>query len=274
VTAGEGGDASISTFALMGTVVSIEVVGHGRTAAERAERAEATRRAMQWMRDVEMCCTRFDPSSELMRLCRNVGTPTEVSPTLFEAVRFALSVAEASGGAFDPTASWIDEGARHTDVVVDEDRRTISVLRPLVLDLGAVAKGLAVDLAARELAPFENFAIDAGGDLYLSGHNRDGEPWTVGIRHPREPDSIIETVQVSDTAVCTSGDYERGPHIVGATGSLISVTVIAPTAMVADALGTAAFVLGPTDGLAFLESQGVDSVMFTADLQRLAPAVR
>ena len=53
--------------------------------------------------------------------------------------------------------------------------------RPLTLDLGAVAKGLAVDAAARELAPFRNFAIDAGGDLYLGGCNDHGERWTVGI---------------------------------------------------------------------------------------------
>jgi thiamine biosynthesis lipoprotein len=263
------GDASTATVALMGTVVSVEVVGHGRTATERADRAEATRRAIQWMRDVETCCTRFDPSSELMRLCGNVGVPTPVSDTLFECVRFALAVAEASGGAFDPTASWADDGARFTDVMLDDARRTIVVGRPLVLDLGAVAKGLAVDLAARELAPFENFAIDAGGDLYLAGRNRDGEPWTVGIRHPREPDAVFETVVVSDIAVCTSGDYERGAHIVGG-GRVISTTVIAPTAMVADALGTAAFVLGPIDGLAFLEGQGVDGMMVTPDLQRVA----
>ena len=54
-----------------------------------------------------------------------------------------------------------------------------------MLDLGAVAKGLAVDMAARELQPLADFAIDAGGDLYLGGRDPGGEPWSVGIRHPR-----------------------------------------------------------------------------------------
>ena len=80
--------------------------------------------------------------------------------------------------------------------------------RPLLLDLGAVAKGLAIDMAARELQPFENFAIDAGGDLYFGGCNAAGEPWSVGIRHPRG-DGLLDTLRVSDAAVCTSGDYER-----------------------------------------------------------------
>jgi thiamine biosynthesis lipoprotein len=57
-----------------------------------------------------------------------------------------------------------------------------------------------VDVAARELEPFENFAVDAGGDLYLGGHNAEGEPWSVGVRHPREQ-SLIETMRVSNMAV-------------------------------------------------------------------------
>ena len=100
---------------------------------------------------------------------------------------------------------------RYRDVDLDVDRRTITLRRPLVLDLGAVAKGFAIDMAARELAPFGNFAIDAGGDLYLGGHNDDGEPWSVGIRHPRDEARSIEHVRVSDAAVCTSGDYLRRP---------------------------------------------------------------
>jgi thiamine biosynthesis lipoprotein len=179
-------------------------------------------------------------------------------------------------------ASGIDASERVSwrDVRIDAQARTVTLCRPLVLDLGAVAKGLAVDVAARELAIFDNFAVDAGGDLYLAGHNADDRPWSVGIRHPREQ-SLIETVQVSDTAVCTSGDYEkRSPkdpgahHIVDArTGEtaaqLASVTVLAPTAMVADALATAAFALGPAQGASFLERHGVRGILFTPSLERI-----
>ena len=63
-----------------------------------------------------------------------------------------------------------DDDVTYRDVDVDLERRTITLRRPLVLDLGAVAKGLAVDAAARELQPFKDFAIDAGGDLVSRRH--------------------------------------------------------------------------------------------------------
>jgi thiamine biosynthesis lipoprotein len=160
------------------------------------------------------------------------------------------------------------------------------------LDLGAIAKGLAVDAAARELRPFHDFAIDAGGDLYLGGCNPKGEPWSVGIRHPRTDRELIDSVRVSDMAVCTSGDYERiseqerveGPgvsesrrvehHIVDPhTGlsptGICSVTVVAPTALAADALATAAFVLGPVEGIQLLQRHGVEGLIVTPTLERI-----
>lgn len=297
-------DVYVHTIAPMGTVVTIQVVGHGEDDARRAERAECVARAAAWFHSIEKCCSRFDSESELRQLTVRVGAPVLVSPMLYEAIRFALTVAEESAGAFDPTvgqrmeargfdrnyqtgqvvssgiASSFLDGVSWRDVLLDTEAQTVTLLKPLVLDLGAVAKGLAVDVAARELAPFENFAVDAGGDLYLGGHNVDGEPWSVGIRHPRE-NSLIDTLHVSNTAVCTSGDYERKSatdervhHIMDArTGesaaALASVTVVAPSAMVADALATAAFALGPADGLRFLERQGVRGLMVTPSLERL-----
>jgi thiamine biosynthesis lipoprotein len=151
----------------------------------------------------------------------------------------------------------------------------------LILDLGAVAKGFAIDMAARELQTFEDFAIDAGGDLYLGGRSPDGTPWRVGIGHPRREGELIDMLSVSNRAVCTSGDYQRlsplshdaGHHILDprsgiSTNAAASVTVVAPTAIVADALATAVFVLGPTDGLRLLERQGVDGLVVLPTLER------
>jgi thiamine biosynthesis lipoprotein len=175
----------------------------------------------------------------------------------------------------------------YRDVRLDPDQQTITLLRPLVLDLGAIAKGLAIDMAARELQPFQNFAIDAGGDLYLGGHNAEGKPWSVGIRHPRDERELVDAVRVSDAAVCTSGDYERrgsnaAHHILAADGdhhildprtgqsatAVASATVVAPSAMVADALATAAFVLGPGAGLDLMERHGVDGIVVTPELEQ------
>ena len=223
-------DAYLRTVALMGTFVTMQVIGHGADPQQTNHRDETVERAFGWFRRVEECCTRFEPQSEVMQLTARVGISVPVSAILYEAVRFALAVAEESDGAFDPTVGYAMESrgfnreyrtgksvrttlepagsVSYRDVRLDPGRKTITLLRPLILDLGAVAKGMAIDLAARELLPFENFAIDAGGDLYLAGCNPDGEPWSVGIRNPRRENELIDTLRVSNRAVCTSGDYE------------------------------------------------------------------
>lgn len=282
---------------VLNTLVTVTVVIADDAHAPDVD--DAIRRALAWFRDVEARCSRFDSDSELMQLTRHVGMPVGVSDLLFEAVRFALAVAEQTNGAFDPTigrameargfnreyrsGEVFDSGVAvaddvtFRDVECDEARKTITLKRALVLDLGAVAKGLAIDMAARELLPFRDFAIDAGGDLYLGGKNIDGEAWSVGIRHPRSDGQLIDAIRVTDKAICTSGDYEKrgddGHHIVDPrTGASVSraasVTVIAPTAMLADAVATAAFVMGPTDGIELCESLGLEALIFAPDLSR------
>lgn len=265
----------VHTFSSMGTVVTIHVVGYGATYEERLERERAIERAAKWFRRIETTCTKFDPQSEVMQLREHVGKPVRASAVVLEVVQFALAVAEESGGAFDPTV----DAAGYRDVHVDLKKKTITLDRPHVLDLGAVAKGLAIDTAARELKPYENYVIDAGGDLYCAGRNANNEPWSVGIRHPREEGELLETLRVSDTAICTSGDYERGAHIkdprTGAPATCVaSATVIAKSAMVADALATAAFVLGPVDGIALLERHDVTGFIVTPSLERFATRAR
>jgi thiamine biosynthesis lipoprotein len=277
-----------STIA-MDTVISIQVAGGGDEGAVRP----AVQRALDWFATVERACSRFDPNSELRQLLARPGEPVQVSPVLFEAVRFALALARQTAGAFDPTigrllerhgfnrhyitgetvtSSSADPNATYRDVRLGIGR-TITLRRPLVLDLGAVAKGLAIDLAACELGEFENVCIEAGGDLFASGHNADGLSWRVGIQDPRRPGMLAKTVDVSDRAVCTSGDYQRknarGHHLVDPrTGEsaveLASVTVVAPTAMAADGLATAAFILGLDGGRRLLDQAGVEGVFITA----------
>ena len=286
---------------IMGTIVTIEIVDPDHLDDDSS--ANAIDDAFEWFRQVERLCNRFDPESELSQLTQRVGAAVPASELLYAAVEFALIVADDTGGAFDPTVGrdmeargfnrdYRDGRIVHTDlpaqtvsyrdVMLDPEQKTITLIRPLLLDLGAVAKGLAIDLAARELADFENYAIDAGGDLFMAGHNAAGQPWSVGIRHPRRDGEIIERVRVSDAAICTSGDYERrspdagsGHHILDprlgrSAESAVSATVVAPTAMLADALATAAFVLGPVEGVRLLERHGVDGVLRSPALERFA----
>jgi len=277
----------------MGTIITIDIPADGTV--------DAMERAFRWFRQVERCCSRFDPQSELLQLTRR-GAGV-VSDMLFEAVRFAVEIAEESGGAFDPTVgasmealgfnneystgqvvrTGIEPDASTTfrDVVLNPETREITLLRPLVLDLGAVAKGMAMDLAARELQEFGSFSIDAGGDLYMGGCNPSGKPWIVGIRHPRLDGEVIDVIQVSDCAVCTSGDYERrqpdapdsehhllDPRQRTSFKGLASATVIASSAMLADAAATAAFVLGPEKGIQFLDRLELDGLLISPALDR------
>ncbi|HXT35792.1 MAG TPA: FAD:protein FMN transferase [Chloroflexota bacterium] len=289
-----------TTAAIMDTVVSITAVGAGGDPKLQAR----VERAFGWFTQVEGVCSRFDQDSELMALCRVVGMAVPVSDLLFGALRMALEVARLSKGAFDPTVGLALERAGfnrnyrtgerlHTesdaarppsyrDVRLDDARQTVALRRPLVLDLGAVAKGLAIDLAARELACYPGFAVEAGGDLFVGGHNDHGTNWRIGIKHPVQPTALIDRVEVRDLAVCTSAAYERrvgaGPithHLLDprrgeSAAGVASVTVIALTAMLADALSTAAFVLGPEKGIALLEAANVDGLIITPTLAQKA----
>lgn len=277
----------------MDTLVTLRVdTGQPGAAVE-----SALARALQWFATVEATCSRFDERSELVELASRPGVAVPVSPLLLEATAFALELARLTAGRFDPTigaaqrrrgfdrhyisarhgvatALALNEAAGYRDVRVDRAAGTIVLRRPLLLDLGAVAKGLAIDLAARELSTFERYAVDAGGDLYAGGAGA-ATPWRIGIRDPQVEHGLLGTVGVMNAAVCTSGGYERPGRSVGEhhlldprTGhsprGVAGVTVLAPTAMVADALATAAFVLGPVAGLRLLADQGVEGLLATS----------
>lgn len=292
----------VQTRVFMDTPVVIELAAAGEDDAKLAERTD---RAFAWFAEVERRCSRFDDASELRNLSLHIGEPVRVSTLLFQALDIALNVARLTGGALDPAVGRAMErsgfntnymtGARvmsklpadsmgtYRDILLDRDAQTVTLLRPLSLDLGAVAKGLAVDLAAEELRGLPGFVINAGGDILARGLNPDAEPWRIGIRHPRRHDDLLTSLRITDAAVCTSGDYERpqaagdGHHILdpasGASAGLaISVTVVAPTAVVADALSTAVFVLGPVAGIDLLDREGVDGLIVDAALNVVATA--
>lgn len=278
----------------MDTAVTVECVAPEAPAAEEA-------------------CSRFAAGSELRRLCRRPGVAVPLSPLLLRALHLALEVARDSDGAFDPTVGAdLEErgfateyrsghatpaGIRPSaavswrDVHLDLRRGTATLVRPLLLDLGGLAKGLAVDLALAALDGCAGAAVEAGGDIALRGVNPDGGPWRIGIRHPRRPGALWTTLVLGEGAVCTSGDYERhapdggghhldprarsdpgpggraAPFTTGPGDALASCTVVAPNATLADALGTAAMVLGPGPGLRWLRRQGVEALLLTDALQ-------
>ena len=137
----------------------------------------------------------------------------------------------------------------------------------VALDLGGIAKGYAVERAARwlRMRGVEHAVLNAGGDTRVLGDRR-GQPWVVGIRHPRAEDDVMTKMPLIDEAISTSGDYERFfeengeryHHIINPgtglpTDALMSVTVIGSDAVLTDALSTTVFVLGMEGGLELIE---------------------
>ena len=286
------------------TVVAMDTLVTATVVSDRPARSVTgvLERALRWLGVVESACSRFEPGSEVTRLASRPGAAVALSPIVFAALRIALTVAEASGGAFDPTVGAIMQsrgfdrnyrtgrrirtpaasGSSWRDVNLDPAAGTVRLARPLLLDLGAVAKGLAVDLAIGELAGFPGATVEAGGDVRVRGVDERGERWRIGIRHPRGCPGIV--VAPGDAAVCTSGGYARpvpsgGHHLLDPrTGQSpagpLSATVVAPTCAAADALATAAFVLGPADGIELLERERVEGLIVaregTRQTRRLA----
>lgn len=128
-------------------------------------------------------------------------------------------------------------------------------------DPSGLVKGWAINNAARLLKKrgLKNFFIEAGGDVQVSGHNSDGQPWSVGIRNPFNKDEIVKVLSVTTEGVATSGTYLRGQHIYDPVNGareitdIASLSVVGPNIYDADRFATAAFAMGKP-GIEFIES--------------------
>jgi thiamine biosynthesis lipoprotein len=231
--------------------------------------------------------------------------PVKVGPETLLVIKEALHTSEISEGTFDitfevlhglwkfdedldphpPTDAQIKArlpllGYKH--VKVSDAEQTVYLDKEGVkISLGGIAKGYAVDRASKVLLDggLTAFFVQAGGDLYTHGTKPDGSEWQAGIRDPRGKDgSFFAMLPVSDHAFSTAGDYERSyvidgkryHHIIDPrTGhpatACRSVTIWAPTALQADGVDDAVFILGPDKGLKLVESlDGVGAVIVDA----------
>jgi len=155
------------------------------------------------------------------------------------------------------------------EVVTDRAAGTALICKPgMRVHLGGIGKGYAVDRAAAILRArgFNDFMIQSGGDLFVSGLRGD-RPWRLGIRDPRGPaDKSFAALDLTNGTFSTSGDYERffikdgrryhhilDPDLGEPARGCRSVTIVAKTATMADGLSTGVFVLGPEQGMALIE---------------------
>ena len=244
--------------------------------------------------------------SDVQRLNAAAGEhPVPVGPEVRDVLITARQVSEWTGGKFDVTFAALadvwrfdhDRDGRvpssgeiaerlplvdHAAVHLDDPSGTAFLARKgMRVHLGGVGKGYAVDRAAAILRQNEvaDFMIQAGGDLYVAGR-RGARPWRVGIRDPRGPeDRTFAGMDLSDATFSTSGDYERffvrdgrryhhilDPDTGEPAGRSRSVTIVARSAALADALATGMFIMGPGEGLALIERLAdVEGVIVGAD---------
>ena len=225
----------------------------------------------------------------------NNNDSIEVDERFTEVFRTAERIYSESYGAFDPTVAplvnaWgfgFKKGMDVSGTMIDslrklvglsriklEDKRVVKADERIMLDFSAIAKGYGSDCVARVLdsCGIQNYMVEIGGEVVVKGHNKNGNPWGIGITKPVD-DSLsvsqeLQTVlRLTDCAVATSGNYRNYYYKDGVkyahtidprTGypvqhSLLSATVIADNCMRADALATAFMVLGVDSAMAYCE---------------------
>jgi thiamine biosynthesis lipoprotein len=249
---------------------------------------------------VDSLMSRYRTDGDVARIeSAELGRVVACSPELLQVLQRSLYWARESAGAFDPTIGALTRLWDFPDVEVVPDSASIVAALAQVgyralhiedggarlgragihLDLGAAAKGFAVDRAVAYLqaAGVGAGLIEAGGDIRYWGEKPDGSVWRFGVQHPRNPQKYFEVEDIGIVAIATSGDYEqyfeqdgmRYHHILDpASGwpavGTVSATIWAQTAMDADILATAVFVLGPERGLELAEQwPEVEALIFT-----------
>lgn len=281
---------------IMGTIVEIVVAAPHKHTAE-----QAMEHGFEVLRQVEQRMSIYQSTSALSRINRlaaDAWVPLEAD--LLTVIAAALDVARQSDGALDvtvlplmhlwgfvqhagrvPTASEIAATLPLVDyrhIQLDAAHSAIRfTYKGVGLDLGGIAKGFAVDNALQALLGqgVSRAIVNAGGDLFAMGTAPSETPWRVDIQHPSIAERTLATMRVHNRSVATSGDYEkffeqdgkRYCHLIDPRSGypvqdIASVTVLADTTMQADALSTAAFILGPDQGFALLEQlPNVEGVM-------------
>lgn len=267
----------------MGTYTHVTIV-----TADSAATAAPAQRAQAEFQRVDSLMSNWTPTSEVARINREASHgPTRIQAEVSTVIEKALEVGRASDGAFDitveplvrvwgflggkphlPDSAAAAEAARHVGIRhlnFDAAARTIAWTDPGVrVDLGGIAKGYSVDRATDALraAGIGGCLVDISGNMFAVGHPPEAAGWRIGIRDPRDRIAWFARLQLSDAAISTSGKYEQfvaangrtyghimDPRLGVPAEGLIAVTVVARTAMDADAWSTALFVLGPVEAM-------------------------
>ncbi len=292
--------------AIMGTAVSVELWCDDAAAAHAAIEA-----VMQEMVHINDSMSPWIETSELALINREATQhPVKISAEMFFLLKTSLHYSEISAGAFDISFASVgylydyrnhiepskEQIASHLDAIdyrsikltphpnpLPQGERentyagTVQFMKPgMRIDLGGIAKGYAVDQGANLLIArgIKNAIVTAGGDSRIVGDRR-GRPWMVGIKDPRVPDKVAVLLPLADTALSTSGDYERffmdgerrvhhiiNPRTGQSASAVRSVSVLTAHGIDSDALTKPLFILGVERGMEIINRiPGVDAIV-------------
>ncbi|MCI2228960.1 FAD:protein FMN transferase [Polaribacter sp. MSW13] len=271
------------TLKLMGSRFDITVVANNSIQANKyidTAVAEISR--------IEKLISSWNPNSQTSEINRNAGIqPVKVDSELFQLIERAIGISKLTDGAFDISYAsmdkiWKFDGSMTVmpskeeitasvskvgfqNIILDKKNSTIFLkLKGMKIGFGAIGKGYVAD-KAKDLLISKGVPagiINASGDMNTWGKQPNGKEWNVAITNPMDKNKVFALLPITNGAVVTSGNYEkyvnfngkRYTHIIDprtgypSTG-IISVTVFAPKAELADALTTSVFVMGKETGL-------------------------
>ena len=283
--------------AIMGTRCAVELWSEDPAKGEAAMKS-----VFDDMKRIDRLMSTWKEDTEISKVNREGSLhPVKISQELFRLLQVSVEYSELTHGAFDITYASVGylydfkkgvhpdqksiakalPGINWRHMVLDAKKTTVYFTQPgMRIDLGGIAKGYSVDRGIEILRKqgITRAMVNAGGDTRIIG-DRFGKPWVVGIRDPDHEGKTFLRMPLSDTAFSTSGDYERyfdedgkrfhhiiDPKTGDSARKVRSVTVISGTATRTDALTKSVFIMGPEEGIAFIDTlPDVDAVAVAPD---------
>lgn len=269
---------------LMGNRFEFTVIADSKAAGEKA-----IDKAIAEVRRIEDLLSTFSATSQTSLINQQAGIkPVQVDQEVIQLIQRAIKISDITQGAFDISYGSIDKSLWNFDinmtalpdsetalqsiglinyqnVMIDPEKSTVMLTQEgMRIGFGGIGKGYAADKAKQVLKSMgiEHGIVNAAGDLVTWGNQSAGQPWTIGIADPDQSDRPFSALNISNMAIATSGNYEKYATINGRRYShtidpktglpvsgIKSVSIICPSAELADALATPVIVMGTAVGL-------------------------
>ncbi len=257
--------------------------------------------AITEIKRIEDIISSWNPSSQTSLINKNAGIePVKVDKELFDLIERCIAISKLTDGAFDISYASMDriwkfdgsmttmpseesiqksvEKVGYQNIILNKDDTTVYLkIKGMKIGFGAIGKGYAADKAKKLLIYKGAKAgiINASGDMNTWGEQPNGEDWKVGITNPLNKNKVFALLPISNSSVVTSGNYEkyvtfnskRYSHIINPktgypSSGIVSVSVFASKAELADALATSIFVMGKEVGLDFINQlKGIECII-------------